>query len=109
MATLSVRGVTTQEISHAVITAAMKVHSSLGPGLLESAYAACLQYELLDAGFQSSAQVGLPVVYRGVRLDSDTEWIWSRTLWLLRLSPWMPSPLSIWPKSFRTLNSVVNP
>ena len=69
MATLSVRGVTTQEISHAVITAAMKVHSSLGPGLLESAYAACLQYELLDAGFQSSAQVGLPVVYRGVRLE----------------------------------------
>ena len=37
--------------------------------LLESAYAACLQYELLDAGFQSSAQVGHPVVYRGVRLE----------------------------------------
>ena len=47
----------------------MKVHSVLGPGLLESAYVACLQYELLDAGFRSSAQVGLPVVYRGVKLD----------------------------------------
>jgi GxxExxY protein len=69
MATSPVRRVTAQEISHAVITAAMKVHSSLGPGLLESAYVACLQYELLDAGFRSSAQVGLPVVYRGVRLE----------------------------------------
>ncbi len=47
----------------------MKVHSELGPGLLESTYTACLQYELIDAGVQSSAQVGLPVVYRGVRLD----------------------------------------
>ncbi|MGH9538645.1 MAG: GxxExxY protein, partial [Terriglobales bacterium] len=53
----------------AVITAAMKVHSELGPGLLESAYTACLQYELLDGGFHSSAQDGLPVVYRGVKLD----------------------------------------
>ena len=69
MATLPVRGATTQEIRHAVNTAAMKVHSSLGPGLLESAYVACLRYELADAGFQSSAQVGLPVVYRGVRLE----------------------------------------
>jgi GxxExxY protein len=60
---------TSQDVSHAVITAAMKVHSVLGPGLLESTYVACLQYELLDAGFQSSAQVGLPVVYRGVKLD----------------------------------------
>src|SRR6266852_2686402 len=47
----------------------MKVHSELGPGLLESTYTACLQYELIDAGVQSSAQVGLPVVYRGIRLD----------------------------------------
>jgi GxxExxY protein len=47
----------------------MKVHSELGPGLLESAYTACLQYELVDAGFHSAAQVGLPVVYRGVKLD----------------------------------------
>src|SRR6266852_1491451 len=69
MATAPIRRITAQEVSHAIITAAMKVHSELGPGLLESTYVACLQYELVDVGFQSSAQVGLPVVYRGVKLD----------------------------------------
>ena len=58
-----------QEISHAVITAAMRVHSRLGPGLLESTYTACLQHELKKAGLKSDAQVGLPVVYDGVQLD----------------------------------------
>jgi len=47
----------------------MKVHSELGPGLLESAYQACLQYELREAGIRCEAQVGLPVVYRGAKLD----------------------------------------
>ena len=47
----------------------MRVHSELGPGLLESAYNACLQFELNNTGFASLAQVGLPVVYRGIRLD----------------------------------------
>ena len=56
-----------QEISHAVITAAMRVHSQLGPGLLESA--SCLQHELRKAGLRSDVQVGLPVVYEGVKLD----------------------------------------
>ena len=60
---------TVQEISHAVITAAIRVHSELGPGLLESTYTACLQHELKKAGLRSDAQVGLPVVYDGVKLD----------------------------------------
>jgi GxxExxY protein len=47
----------------------MRVHSELGPGLLESTYTACLQHELRKAGFKSDAQVGLPVVYDGVKLD----------------------------------------
>ena len=47
----------------------MKVHSELGPGLLESAYTACLQFELRDAGFECLTQLPLPVVYRGVKLD----------------------------------------
>ena len=69
MATAPSYRLTAQQVSHAIITAAMKVHTELGAGLLESTYTACLQYELNDGGMRSFAQVGLPVVYRGVRLD----------------------------------------
>ncbi|HSA93487.1 MAG TPA: GxxExxY protein, partial [Terriglobales bacterium] len=62
-------GMTADEVSHAVITAAMKVHSALGPGLLESAYEACLQHELRKMGLKSEAQVELPVVYDSIKLD----------------------------------------
>ena len=58
-----------QQVSHAIITAAMRVHSRLGPGLLESTYTACLQFELNQAGLHTQLQVGLPVVYEGVRLE----------------------------------------
>ena len=47
----------------------MKVHSALGPGLLESAYQACLAYELRKKEFDVKAQVELPVVYENVRID----------------------------------------
>jgi len=47
----------------------MKVHSALGPGLLESAYEACMAHELRKAGFKVMRQVGLPLVYDGVELD----------------------------------------
>ncbi len=47
----------------------MKVHSELGAGLLESAYQACLHHELREAGVQAACQVGLPVVYHGVKLE----------------------------------------
>ncbi len=47
----------------------MKVHSALGPGLLESAYEACLMHELRKAGLRAESQVALPVVYDGVRID----------------------------------------
>jgi GxxExxY protein len=69
MATATVIRFTAQQVSHAIITAAMRVHTELGPGLLESTYQACLQHELLRAGYRSLAQVGLPVIYDGVRLD----------------------------------------
>lgn len=69
MASFAIRRPTAQEASHAIITAAMRVHSELGPGLPESTYEACLQYELRDAGLSTQAQVGLPVVYRGTKLD----------------------------------------
>lgn len=69
MASVPIRRLSAQEVSHAIITAAMRVHSELGAGLLESAYQACLQHELHEAGFGSAGQVGLPVVYRGVKLE----------------------------------------
>lgn len=69
MATAPIRTCTAQQVSHAIITAAMTVHTELGPGLLESTYTACLQYELARAGLHCAVQVGLPVVYRGVKLE----------------------------------------
>lgn len=69
MASFAVRHRSAQEVSRAVVTAAMTVHTELGPGLLESAYQACLQHELQRAGCLSATQVGVPVVYRGVKLD----------------------------------------
>jgi GxxExxY protein len=69
MATVPLHRFTAQKVSHAVITSAMKVHTELGPGLLESTYTACLQFELGQAGVQAATQVGLPVIYRGVKLE----------------------------------------
>ena len=58
------------EISGAIVDAAMKVHSALGPGLLESAYAACLRHELIKRGLKVASEVPEPVVYDGIRLDA---------------------------------------
>src|SRR6185437_259406 len=51
------------------IGAAITVHRALGPGLLESAYEACLAYELAERGVFVERQKELPVVYRGVQID----------------------------------------
>ena len=53
----------TNQLTRAVIAAAMKVHSALGPGLLESAYHACLLHELRKAGLRVESEVTVPVVY----------------------------------------------
>ena len=53
-----------------IVDAALSVHSSLGPGLLESAYESCLKYELEKRGIRVESQVELPVVYDGVQLDA---------------------------------------
>jgi GxxExxY protein len=58
------------EASHAVITAAMKAHTALGAGILESACDACLYYELARAGMHFEHQVKLPVTYNGIRLPT---------------------------------------
>jgi GxxExxY protein len=56
-------------LSRQIITAALRVHSALGPGLLESAYEACLAYELVESGLRVERQKALPLAYREVRLD----------------------------------------
>ena len=48
----------------------MKVHAALGPGLLESAYEACLVHELIKSALRVQSQVALPIEYDGVKLDA---------------------------------------
>ena len=57
------------EISRQIIAAAMRVHSALGPGLLESAYEACLMFELNKRGLRVQQQLPLPVKYEGLLLE----------------------------------------
>ena len=57
------------DITKAIIGAAIDVHRELGPGLLESAYEACLLHELTRRGLKAQRQEPLPVAYRGVKLD----------------------------------------
>ncbi len=56
-------------ISEAVIGAAIAVHRELGPGLLESTYEACLEFELRDRALKIERQHALPVRYRGILVD----------------------------------------
>ena len=59
----------TNEVTEAVIGAAMEVHRALGPGLLESAYEECLCHELALRRIEFQRQVELPLIYKGVHLD----------------------------------------
>ena len=52
-----------------VVDAAIKVHSALGPGLLEGAYHACLVHELRKRGLKVRSQVLMPVMYDGIRVN----------------------------------------
>jgi GxxExxY protein len=56
-------------LTEKIIGAAMEVHRALGPGLLESAYEACLVYELAQRGLRVEQQKPMPLVYKGVQLD----------------------------------------
>ena len=54
---------TENELSRIVFDCALKVHQSLGPGLLESAYEECLYYELRKTGLNVEKQRSLPLIY----------------------------------------------
>jgi GxxExxY protein len=61
---------TIDEVSGLIIDAAMKVHTVLGPGLLESAYETCLTHELRSRGLKVLSQLVLPIKYEGLELDA---------------------------------------
>lgn len=56
------------DISQIIIGCAIKVHTALGPGLLESAYEECLYYELVKAGLKVEKQKALPLIYEDIKL-----------------------------------------
>lgn len=60
---------TENETATVIVDASFKIHTSLGPGLLESAYEAVLAYELEQRGMHVLRQQGLPLIYGGVRLE----------------------------------------
>jgi len=57
-------------ISYDIIGAAYKVHSALGPGLLESAYEVCLEYELIKMGYKVERQKPLSLIYDDIEVDA---------------------------------------
>lgn len=57
------------DVTGKVVSSAIRVHSRVGPGLLESSYEACLRYELTKCGLQVASQVPVPLIYDDVRLD----------------------------------------
>jgi GxxExxY protein len=63
---------TREQLNHItgqIVDGAMKVHTALGPGLLESAYQACLAFELRKRGLRVSTQVPVPVIYEQVQVE----------------------------------------
>jgi GxxExxY protein len=62
--------VTENEIGNAIIASAMKVHSAIGPGLLESAYETCLLYELEKRGLPVRRQALIPIRYEDLTIDN---------------------------------------
>jgi GxxExxY protein len=59
----------TDFLTNEILACAFRVHSSLGPGLLESAYQACLKYELIKQGLSVEAEKVVPLVYEEITLD----------------------------------------
>ncbi len=59
-----------EHITAQIISTSMKIHSDIGPGMLESVYRRCLQHELINAGVSVQAEVALPVLYNGLHLES---------------------------------------
>lgn len=83
------------ELARQVVDAAFTVHKTLGAGLLESVYEACLCHELEKRNIPFQKQVSLPVVYDGITLDAG-----------LRLDIWIDKQLIVELKAVEQLNNV---
>lgn len=59
-----------EHLAKTVVDSAYKVHSTLGPGLLESVYEICLTHEIRKRGIRAERQVAIPVVYDGIELEA---------------------------------------
>lgn len=57
------------QITGSIVDAAMRVHTALGPGLLQSVYEKCLKHELVKRGFRVESQIWLPVIYDGIQIE----------------------------------------
>ena len=69
MSTTTATAETLNRLTSSVLDAAIRIHRALGPGLLESAYLACLEYELTEDQLQIERQRAVPLAYKGVRID----------------------------------------
>jgi GxxExxY protein len=58
-----------EQVGKAVLDAAYRVHSALGPGLLESVYETCHAYEIRESGLLVETQVAVPVIYKNIQLE----------------------------------------
>lgn len=59
-----------EEIAKRIVDAAIKVHTALGPGLMESAYQKCIEYELKKNGLTIACEVALPITYEDITIDA---------------------------------------
>ena len=59
-----------EEVAQKIVDTAIKVHTALGPGLLESAYQKCMEYDLKNGGLRVDCELALPIKYGGLIIDA---------------------------------------
>jgi GxxExxY protein len=60
-----------EKVTHGIVTSAIEVHRTLGPGLLESTYRTCLIHELTSHGLRTCCEVSIPVRYKGLSIETS--------------------------------------
>ncbi len=60
-----------ERVASHIVDSAVKIHTALGPGLLESAYQSCMVHELQKRGVEAESEIYLPIQYDGIQIDSS--------------------------------------